>query len=477
MRWMARTLQIAVVVGVLLATTLVVGPAALSQSTLSDDRVDFGGVNGLARGVIAVGNQVWVGGEFSQAFDADPASVHPRQNLAIFDFTSGDVFAVTANANAEVEALESDRTSTVWAAGDFTEIAGEPVTYIAAFDAHNGQLLSSFSLTVDNGVNALDYHDGWLYVGGDFDTVNGLAYKHLVRVDAYTGELDLGFRPEPNEAIRSVHVYGDRAYAAGLFDEVGDGIARQWVAGFDVTTGEPSGPTFDLLPPRPNEASHRLGVALVQASPDGQFLYTGDRRNVLTQWDRLTGESLRTIGTRGDLESLAVQDSVVYASTHDGLFQSGDEHLLFAVSPTAGQGSTLVLDPGFAPLQNSFFGTHELDLAQHSLISVGEFTTVNGVPSPRVAVFRGPDWPGAAQALPGIAGDVNCDRTIDLGDALVIAQFSVGVRSEVGSCLNFADALTEMGPGGDADDDGFVNLGDALLVAQCSVGIPNQACP
>jgi hypothetical protein len=146
--------------------------------------------------------------------------------------------------------------------------------------------------------------------------------------------------------------------------------------------------------------------------------------------------------------------------------------LLFALH--AADGSN---DESFQPLQNSFKGTFDITLAQGALIAVGGFTTIKGISSPRVAVFHGPDWSGAQPLTPPhTMGDVSCDSIIEVGDALMIAQSSVGLRTLSATCP-LANPLTQIGPGGDVDDDGFIDVGDALLVARCTVGLVNSFCP
>ena len=59
-------------------------------------------------------------------------------------------------------------------------------------------------------------------------------------------------------------------------------------------------------------------------------------------------------------------------------------------------------------------------------------------------------------------GDVNGDEVANIGDALVVAQFDVGLRQ----CRQLAH------PGAcDVNHDGACNIGDALRMAQCDVGL------
>lgn len=72
-------------------------------------------------------------------------------------------------------------------------------------------------------------------------------------------------------------------------------------------------------------------------------------------------------------------------------------------------------------------------------------------------------------------GDVNCDATSDIIDALMIAQHSVNIRGASYRCPLGQDQLYL--PAADPNGDGTADVIDALLIAQCAVGIPNTLCP
>ena len=65
---------------------------------------------------------------------------------------------------------------------------------------------------------------------------------------------------------------------------------------------------------------------------------------------------------------------------------------------------------------------------------------------------------------PPICGDVNGDRVVNIGDALLIAQFDVGLR-QCGAAPFSQPAVC------DVNGDGACNIGDALRTAQCDVGL------
>ena len=81
------------------------------------------------------------------------------------------------------------------------------------------------------------------------------------------------------------------------------------------------------------------------------------------------------------------------------------------------------------------------------------------------------------QAPSHVAGDVDCDDEVTIGDALLLAQHSVGSREASGGCPITDPATQIHAAAGDINGDGAVDIGDALVAAQCSVGIDNGHCP
>jgi len=65
---------------------------------------------------------------------------------------------------------------------------------------------------------------------------------------------------------------------------------------------------------------------------------------------------------------------------------------------------------------------------------------------------------------PARCGDVNGDGVVDIGDALVVAQFDVGLRQ----CHSAPFTRPEFC---DVNGDSACNIGDALRMAQCAVGL------
>lgn len=93
-------------------------------------------------------------------------------------------------------------------------------------------------------------------------------------------------------------------------------------------------------------------------------------------------------------------------------------------------------------------------------------------PAVTASTYEDPGTP----IVEALLGDVNCDNRVDLGDAMMVAQFTVSARTDSGGCqltnptneLNVARA--------DVNEDGIVSLTDAVLIARCSVGVAVGFC-
>lgn len=86
---------------------------------------------------------------------------------------------------------------------------------------------------------------------------------------------------------------------------------------------------------------------------------------------------------------------------------------------------------------------------------------------------------GAQQRLlpPPASGNVNCDSSVDVIDALFILQLEIGIRTPVAACPLPEPASNILAGAGDVNGDGAINVVDSLLIAQCEVGVPNLSCP
>ena len=83
----------------------------------------------------------------------------------------------------------------------------------------------------------------------------------------------------------------------------------------------------------------------------------------------------------------------------------------------------------------------------------------------------------SALRYPYMQLDANCSGTVDIGDALRIAQYSVGLLNLSSQCP-LSDPTSQIYSGAaDVNLDQAIDISDALLTAQCTVGQVNVACP
>lgn len=74
-----------------------------------------------------------------------------------------------------------------------------------------------------------------------------------------------------------------------------------------------------------------------------------------------------------------------------------------------------------------------------------------------------------------LAGDVDCNNSRDVVDALFILQFTIGERASGNDCPPATGTIYS--PACDVDSNGNCNVVDALFVLQCVAGMNNALCP
>lgn len=87
----------------------------------------------------------------------------------------------------------------------------------------------------------------------------------------------------------------------------------------------------------------------------------------------------------------------------------------------------------------------------------------------------------ASASLGAGRGDANCDGQLTILDAVLIAQYTVGLRTDSGPCAfgnggNIANGEMYVN-GVDMNDDGQLTVFDAVAIARCNVGIDDPWCP
>ena len=122
----------------------------------------------------------------------------------------------------------------------------------------------------------------------------------------------------------------------------------------------------------------------------------------------------------------------------------------------------------------------EIDLGGLTAAALGTFTlspppTITGHHDTATVTVTG--QAGTLTITPFACGDVNGDHSVDIGDALVIAQYDVGLRVCGQAPFGHPEVC-------DVNNDAACSVGDALQIAQCTAGLtsctftcPTFSCP
>lgn len=190
------------------------------------------------------GTTMYIGGSFSSINGV------ARKNLAAIDLSTGAVLPWNPGASGTTTTAFDDtrvnaivlKDNSVYVAGIFLNVAGQPRKGLAAIDASSGAATSwnpgvGDAVGMDEYVLSMDVHENLLYVSGNFTTLAGASREYLGALDLTTGAL-ANWHPKMTDEVRKVRVSGNTAYILGDFSGGVNGVARDYgIAGVDINTG------------------------------------------------------------------------------------------------------------------------------------------------------------------------------------------------------------------------------------------------
>jgi trimeric autotransporter adhesin len=293
------------------------------------------------------GSSVYAGGEFSRVgvhilVPADTVQ-HGwlRANAAAFDAASAlptawapeallehaGIPSLYSGYYASVAALAMSG-STVYAAGRFSRIGGQPRSCIAALDAISGAA-TAWNPMANDSISTLLLDEGTVFVAGNFDRIggatrNGAAALSTAAHDSTDGVLmswDPNPSPPPTRSgrnhygqalfgfapVRALAKRGEVVYAGGAFTSIG-GQGRDGLAALDATTGLATSwapvlsPSKQALELAASDATVYLGGG--PASGAGQLVALDAQTGAATIWDPAPD---------GYVDVLALSGTTVYA--------------------------------------------------------------------------------------------------------------------------------------------------------------------
>ena len=360
-------------------------PASANPGTLySPNPLDGWGQDGTAYAVTIVrGNGVvYAGGSFQNA--ARYQQRQPRQNLMAVAEATGDLvppcigatpcFGPAPNGawtNGTVRAMATDGLS-LFIAGDFTQVNGQPRTRIARLDLA-GNLLP-LNVSAPKAVRDMLAVGSTLYIVGDFGTVTGNAgvvtRKRAAAFDVNSGAV-LPFNPNLSGKANAVAISpnGRTVYLGGAFLNV-NGQARRYLAAVDPASGLPRAnvdPTFA-----------QVGDVIldISVSDDGSRVFAagGGGFNSAAAWDAATGgQPVWVQRANGDVQAVKYSNGNVYFGFHDGF--NGNVRLRL-MAADAGTGN---IEQVFQPVSGGVPGPVALDADGGYLVVGGKFPRMGAI--------------------------------------------------------------------------------------------------
>jgi hypothetical protein len=160
-------------------------------------------VSGEVFAIAPTSSAVYLGGKFSSVGGQN------RVNLAAVNPSSGAPLTFSPRVTGVVAELATS-SSRLYAAGAIKSVDGQARGKAAAFSLSSGALDSGWRPTVDKQVKGLAVSpDGArVYLAGAFSTINGTAARHLAAVEAGNGQIDTSFRPALRASATEVLAVG-----------------------------------------------------------------------------------------------------------------------------------------------------------------------------------------------------------------------------------------------------------------------------
>ena len=361
--------------------------------------------------ILVSGSTVYIAGVFT-AVDGEP-----RSGLAALNAADGSVTPFNPNvspANVAGIALSSDG-SIVYAAGYFSTVGGVERQSIAAVNATDGSVVTAFNPGADGPVFTVVTSGANVYLGGQFSTVGDQSRASLACVNGLDGSVT-AFDPAPTFGnfgafVQNLAVSGSTLYVGGLFTAIG-GQPRANLAAVNLADG-----TATAFNPRANSNIRALTVA-------GSTIYVAGGFSAIGGQARSYVAALNLDGTATAFNPSANAVVIAIGATNSSVYLGGFFSSLGGVARNnvAAIDATTGHVTAFNPNVDGA-GVYTLAASGQLLYLGGSFQSIGGTPRSNL---------GAVDLSTGTVADWNADtdnvvNTLAASNTLLYAggQFAV----------------------------------------------------
>lgn len=390
---MKRYARLAVVLAIFTSALALVGvePAG---AVLHEKPARTWRTNGRVMAVLPIGDRIYVGGSFTSVIDTAGIST-PARNLAVFSATTGAAdLGFQGGTNGLVTTLSTDGTD-LFVGGDFSNgydaSGGSPRGRLASFDLSSGALRPWAPVAIGGQVEVVRHiaTTDSIYIGGNFTSLsapNGTGPNpYLAKVDRVLGAVDMAFVATPNDRVRAIAAADDgtgRLVVGGDFTSVSGQVKTRSLTALDQSTG-----AIDAgFVPGPNNLTNIAPV--YDLVSDGTRLYqaVAGGGGACAASDVGNGSTLWSHHTNGNAQSVRRIGATVYCGGHFAGTNAIGSYTRFKIA--AIDGATGAMQP-FAPRVSSALGVWGLgtQAGDPNLYVAGDFPKINGVDQPFFAML------------------------------------------------------------------------------------------
>lgn len=300
------------------------------------------------------------------------AGTSQRKGIAAVRLSTAEVLPFNANANNQVDRLllDGDR---LFAAGSFTQMAGQSRSRLAVLDRFTGDL-GSWAPQPNGPVNALVLHGGHLFLGGNFTQIGGQPRNRIAVYTMAWNHLQ-PWSPNVSGEVKALHVANGMLYMGGNFTSV-NGQDRPYAAAFNVNTWFP------------HEWSPSPGGHVTSIGSNGGSIYLGGQFTTMNNVKRIGYASLLLeTGAPGPFQIQMPQGAVTEMALYGSKLYIGGTFNNVNGHTRNGLAAVEVPSGDVAPFPTNGNGVEVLLLSHDTLFAGGNFSHVNGQVRTRLAAL------------------------------------------------------------------------------------------